>query len=348
MAIMMNRKQLLIQCFAAIAVVTLFVLPAQAQGDVSVVFTAGKSELTVGDPVALTLEVKHPAGYQVIIPKLEQTWGDFEVRSQSQPETAPNDDGSETTRETIEVTLFAPGSFQTPALPITIGDTAGKTTEQMTPPVSLTVLSVLAEEDTELRDIKPQAPLDLPPVWPWVLAGLLVAALLTGVGWLVYRRLLAKGQLVPSLVVDNRPPYQAAYDELTRIEGLRLMEQGRPKEYYTLVTDCLRQYLEKQLDVRAFDRTTWELKLAVRDSAIAPEHGRWFLDLFMESDLVKFAKFFPETRAARQFIIKARTMVDLTRPVPEVETPPASATSVSDHRVDQRPDQSERNVEVTA
>jgi len=345
---MMNRKQPLIQFLATIVLLTLFVLPAQAQGDVSVVFTAGESELTVGDPVKLTLEVKHPAGYQVIIPKLEQTWGDFEVRSQSQPETIPNDDGTETTRETIEVTLFAPGSFQTPGLPITIGDTAGKTTEQMTPPVSLTVISVLTEEDTELRDIKPQAPLDLPPVWPWVLAGLLVAALLTGVGWLVYRRLLAKGQLAPALVVNNRPPYQAAYDELTRIEGLRLMEQERPKEHYTLVTDCLRRYLERQLSVRAFDRTTWELKLAVRDSDIAPEHVRRFLDLFMESDLVKFARFFPETGVARQFIIKARTMVDLTRPVPEVETPAARATSISDHRVDQRPGQSERNVEVIA
>jgi hypothetical protein len=205
---MMNRKHLLIQCFAAIALLTLFVLPAQAQGDVSIVFTAGKSELTVGDPVKLTLEVKHPAGYQVIIPKLEQAWGDFEVRSQSQPETIPNDDGSETTRETIEVTLFAPGSFQTPALPITIGDTAGKTTEQTTPPVSLTVLSVLAEEDTELRDIKPQALLDVPPAWPWVLAGLFLAALLAGVGWLIYRRLLTKRQLASPLLAQawSDPP----------------------------------------------------------------------------------------------------------------------------------------------
>ncbi len=39
--------------------------------------------LTVGDPALLTLEVTHPAGHQVFVPKIEGQWGEFEIQEQS-------------------------------------------------------------------------------------------------------------------------------------------------------------------------------------------------------------------------------------------------------------------------
>ena len=62
-------------------------VPAQAEEGLPATLASDREQLTVGDPVELTLEVNHPAGYQVIIPQLEGTWGDLEVRSQS-PERA--------------------------------------------------------------------------------------------------------------------------------------------------------------------------------------------------------------------------------------------------------------------
>ena len=80
--------------------------------NVHVTLTADRDELNVGDPVQLTLEVIHPADFQVIIPKLGQTWGNFEVRGQSPATTTPNEDGTATTRATIEVTLFYRRAFK--------------------------------------------------------------------------------------------------------------------------------------------------------------------------------------------------------------------------------------------
>ncbi len=74
------------------------VTQAQADDGVQVTLTPDRGELAVGDPVQFMLEVNHPAGYQVIIPKLEPVWGEFEVRSQSQAATVANDDGTETTQ----------------------------------------------------------------------------------------------------------------------------------------------------------------------------------------------------------------------------------------------------------
>ena len=320
----MSKKGLALQ-FLVIVLLLAMAAPALADGGVQVTLTADKSELTVGDPVQLTLEVTHPAGYQVIIPKLEQTWGAFEVRGQSQAETTSNDDGTATTRAAIEVTLFDLGTFETPALPLTISDGAGQVSEEMAPPVSLTVLSVLAEDDTTLEDIKPQASLAVSPVWPSILAGLLITAAVVGSGWWVYRRWRGNRQPGLASVIgndnDNRPPHQVAYDELARIEGLQLPEQARFKEHYTLVADCLRTYLENQFHVRAFDRTTFELKLVLRRTDISPDNTRRFIRLFTESDLVKFAKLTPDLETARQLTGHAHRLVDLTRPKPEVEAP---------------------------
>jgi hypothetical protein len=312
----MHRRMRFLSLWIA-ALLVLLAVPVQAADGVQITLTPDRNELTVGDPIQLTLEVTHPAGTQVIIPKLDQVWGDLEVRAQSQATTEANDDGTVTTRQTIEATLFNLGEFETLPLPLTITDGAGQVREEMAPPVSLTVIPTLATEDTELRDIKPQAGLDVPATWPWIVGGLLLAAAIAVAGWWAYRRWRGEPFLPPA--VDNRPAWQVAYDELGRIEGLGLLEQGRFKEYYTLVTDCLRTYLESQFKLGVFERTTSELRAIFHHSELAPDHARLFLELFAESDLVKFAKFTPDTETARRLTARARELVTLTRPRSESE-----------------------------
>jgi hypothetical protein len=309
-----------ISVFSVMILLALLAVPVLAEDGVNVAWAVDRSELTVGDPVQLTLEVTHPAGYQVLIPKLEQAWGPFEVRGQSQAATEANDDGTETTRQTIEVTLFDLGEFETPSLPLMIGDGSGQIAEEEAPPVKLVVKPTLPEDDTELRDIKPQAGLALPPVWPWIAGGLFAVAAAIG-GWWLYRRWRGEPAFRLLRTVDNRPPWQVAYDELARIEGLGLVEKGRLKQYYTLVTDVLRTYLEAQFDLHAFDRTTSELRLVLRQSELTSDDVRGFLDLFTASDLVKFAKLTPDAREAGQLTGQARQLVQATRPAPEPETP---------------------------
>jgi hypothetical protein len=284
--------------------------PAWGADDLQVSLTPEQSELTVGDPLQLTLEVTHPAGTQVIIPRLDPVWGSFEVRSQSPATTATNDDGTETTRQIVEVSLFDIGEVETPPWSLTLTDGAGGVFEEPVPPVTLTVVPTLDAEDNELRDIKPQAGLAVPATWPWIVGGLLLAVALAVAGLWAYRRWRGQPFLAPAL--DTRSPLQVAYDELARIEGLGLLEQAQFKEYYTLVTDCLRTYLEQQFGLRVFDRTTSELRVLLRGSDLAPEHSRRFLDLFAESDLVKFAKFRPDRETARALLGEARELVTLT------------------------------------
>jgi hypothetical protein len=301
-----------------------------ADEEITAALTSSQAELNVGDVVRLTLEVIHPAGYQLFPVQLGETWGEFEVRSVSTVDVSSNDDGSETSRQMIDVTLWAPGSYTTPSMLINVSDVNGHSHEISVESLSLTVNSVLIEGDDELRDIKPQASLPLPLVWPWVLAGLLLATLVAALIWRTIRGRWANRQDAPGALPDLRPAFQIALDELARIEQLDLPAAGRFKEQYTLVTDVLRNYLESAYDVSAMDRTTYEIRRALRAIDMTPPQKTDLVKLLGEADLVKFAKVIPEIDLVQHYPEDARQFVLETRPQPVAPPPDGEETGLSE------------------
>ncbi len=317
---------------AVLALILLAIVPVSAQfsGNIDVSFKPVTDTVTIGDPITMTLRVVAPADETVSIPKLETAWGDFEVRTQSAPTVTANDDGTKTTEQTIIATLFDVGSFRTPKWEVSLTDMRGNATRRVVPQVSITVKSVLTDGDTELRDIKPQVDLPAPPPWLWVLA-LVLAGVLAFFGWKYLRRRLRAHRPADTFAapeIDSRPPHEIALAELARIEALDLPGQGRFKEYYTLVGDCLRQYLESRYDISALERTTAELKSALRRTEISRPDAREFISLFEACDLVKFARFVPDMDAARKLIPAAETIITATaepESAPEGESEKVSA-----------------------
>ncbi|MCJ7534354.1 MAG: hypothetical protein MUO57_02335 [Anaerolineales bacterium] len=284
---------------------------AKAESLVSAELTLEDGEYTVGDPLPLLLSVNHPAGHQVLQPQLDASWGDFLVNSQSAGTTITNPDGSETTNLLIDARLFSPGTYNSPPLIITVSDAVGQLTETTAQPVSVDIASVLVEGDADLRDIKPQAALPYIDYLPWI-AG--VGALALGMGGLyfIYRR--QRSQLALA-AVDNRLPHEVAFDELNRVEDLKLPHAGRFKEHYTLVSDCIRVYMEKTYQFPVLERTTGEIKANLKRTMVSNEIANQFIDLLDESDLVKFSKFTPDVASARRVLVQGREIVEITKPV---------------------------------
>jgi hypothetical protein len=300
----------------------LAVAPAAAQGDgpVTATLSAPDGQFTVGDPIQLTLALTHPAGYQVILPELPAAWGDFAVVAQSPATVADNADGTTTTTMQIDARLFQPGAFDTPALEVSVTDGQGGLQTLTVAPVALSIASVLQEGDTALRDIKPQAALPIPAAWPWVAAGLAALATVAAiVVWQARRR--------GKTVVDNRQPHEVALDGLASIEGLRLPEQGRFKEHYTVVSDTVRVYVERRYGVPALERTTGEIRPDLARTSMAPEVSALLIAFLQESDMVKFSQWTPDVASARQLLVHGRMIVEATKPEPPAQPagqPPAN------------------------
>ena len=195
-------------------VVAVLALPLTALADdgVSATVVVEKDDIAVGDVVPLQVTVTHPQGWRVLFPTLDKAWGDLEVRSQAAPEIAENSDGSETTTQVIRVARFRPGEVTTPEMALTVADNQGTVQTLNVQPVTLEVKSVLQENDTTLRDIKPQAELwqfSSSPV-PFVASLALAFTMIGGAAvWAWKRRPIA----------DKRTPRERALDELKAIEA---------------------------------------------------------------------------------------------------------------------------------
>ena len=271
--------------------------------------------LTVGDVVPLTLEVTHPANWRVVLPDLEAGWGQIEVREQSAPEIINNNDGTETTLQKIEVSMFAPGDYQTDMFTMNVVDTDGQSTPVNVDPISLSVASVLVEGDTTLRDIKPLvgfAQTVANTLVPIVGAILTISGLATLLIFYLMRR-PAKPE------IDTRTPQQKALDQLEQIVDANLVQHGLAKEHYAQVSTCFRQYLELTLGFPALEHTTSEIANVLNQKDISAAYAFDVHSALRTCDLVVYADCVPNEQEAAKLVSLVRTVI-LTSPFPEEAT----------------------------
>ena len=290
---------------------------------VRVSFTADRSEFTVGDLVTLSLVVAHPADLVVVVPRVGREWGSFEIQAQTSVQAVSDNGGVRTVAKQFRVTAFLPGALETPALPVYIRAPDGSVTQIYPNPVQVTVNSVLADPDEQLKDLRSPAGLST-PFWeqPVVLALAALVVLVAAVaGYYLYcrsHRLPATAQTV----VDTRSPWEVAIQELDRIDRIDLPGSGDLRGHYTLVSGVVRVYLGATHlgdagRMEPTEMSTEEIGAAISQSSLGYEHARLVIELLREADLVKFANYAPPVSRAYDAIGQVRNIVQATRLPPE-------------------------------
>jgi hypothetical protein len=142
---------------------------------------------------------------------------------------------------------------------------------------------------TDILDLKEMALWDLR--WMWILAGsllLIVAALVLRSWW--HTR---SGRRVEA--VSPKTPIQAALEALDALVNSRLVESGQGQRFYFRLSEIFREFIEREMGLRALEATVEELRPQLRKSPDlkGEEAGEavWLLEL---SDMAKFAKQIPE------------------------------------------------------
>ncbi len=307
---MNHKRSLILVLITAIAFLSAIPATTKADSPVEARLTVEDKDLTVGDPVHITLSVTHPVGHQVIFPQLDTNWGDLTVKYQSPAATVDNGDGTETTNQIMDVRVFAPGTFTTPPLSVTISDSEGQLSEITASTATLVISSVLIDGDNELRDIKPQAELPFFNVYLWIITLLVFVLVIGGIVYLRRRHTMK----LKMAEIDNRFPHEVALDKLDRLEGLKLPEDGRFKEHYTLTSDCLRSYMEKTFHLPVMERTTGEIQANLKQIKIPVDITNKFISFLRDSDLIKFSKFKPDITSSYELLENARQIVEDTKP----------------------------------
>ena len=116
------------------------------------------------------------------------------------------------------------------------------------------------------------------------------------------------------------PPHEQAIKELDEIKQQKLWQQGRSKEYYTLITDTLRKYIEERFGINAMEMTSGEILELIRKNSEAQSVYDNLRQILQLADFVKFAKMNPLPDENDLSMMNAYLFVNQTK-VEEMQEP---------------------------
>ena len=86
------------------------------------------------------------------------------------------------------------------------------------------------------------------------------------------------------------PPHTKALEELEKLALKKLWQEGKIKEYYTGITDILREYIYGRYGIGAAEMTSDEIMQALKRKDINEAMKGKLMEIMVLADLVKFAK----------------------------------------------------------
>jgi hypothetical protein len=315
-------------------VLLLGIMPAGAADDQAAEATAAGVELsveadrmaaTVGDPIELTVRLVVPADAEVRSFAPDQGLAALNILDRTVEPALQREDGRQEQVLRFRVAAYDLQGIEVPALQATVIEAGGEETTVSSQPLSITIASVLAGDDSEPADIKSPASMPVTRIWPWLL--LAVALLAAGAWWLWRRRRTEGEEVAAAPAAPPQPAHVVAYAELERLLSSGMLERGGVKEFYIELAEILKRYLEARFGIDTFERTTNEILESLRGGRISIKVKTAAAEFFIACDMVKFAKYQPTADETRSTVERAYRIIDETKRVPS--TPAASPAPIS-------------------
>lgn len=135
----------------------------------------------------------------------------------------------------------------------------------------------------------------------------------------------------PLIALPKVPPVPTDVHALNELEALRqrqLWQQGMIKEYHTLLTDVLRNYLEEAYHIPSTEMTTDQTLDAFRACpAYSSESEKNLRQILQTADMVKFAKSEPQPYQHDLSMTQSIAFVKATAPRPEPQNVQPDSTA---------------------
>ncbi len=295
---------------------------AQVGAPVTVTVKASRKEITIADFLTLVIETKAAKGSMAELPELKDlNFGQFLVKDHYRLSSREENDSQ---IEAIEFTLEPQLSGEYTIAPFKVtytvegelpnGEGQVPVHEIETESLTIVVKSLGADslETAKLRDIQPPVLLPEPrrsrtALWAAMGAFFVVAGGVVAV-------VLAKRRRKKAHVEKRIPAHILAFEELRRLREMDLIGQGKIKEFYIAISDIMRFYIERRFGIHAPEQTTEEFLEAVSRNGVFDVPTRSTLKEFMSHcDMVKFAKYRPETTEIQKAIDITRDFIEQTK-----------------------------------
>jgi hypothetical protein len=151
---------------------------------------------------------------------------------------------------------------------------------------------------------------------------LLLAALAIIVFWIYYFVIRKRKVQEEKPLYKMLPPFEEAIYKLNELDSKLLWQNNHVKEYYSELTEIVRNYIEREMQVPALEKTTDEIIEMLRDFQNAntintsKETIKKLKELLQEADLVKFAKSKPMSIEIEEDRKDAQEIISNLKPKP--------------------------------
>ena len=111
----------------------------------------------------------------------------------------------------------------------------------------------------------------------------------------------------PAAVSPNL--WDTALNELDRLLGKKLIEQGWYREFYDDISDLTRHFVERRFSIRVPEQTTEEFLHQVRSTNALLQYTPLLDEFLSKCDLVKFARHKPSPEDVEQTVLNCRNFL---------------------------------------
>jgi hypothetical protein len=280
-----------------------------------VVTTIDTTKNKIGAEFKLTLKTDVDTLSSVVFPNV-MNFGALEVIQSYPIDTIRKKDRYELIKK-YGLTQFDSGKFKIPRVQILINNHVFLSDSLLVEVVNVPV-DTLKQKMYDIKDIIP-AQNTIGDWWNY----LLVILLLCGIGFLIYW--FVKKRKTTIIEEDKyKTPIEKATNKLNKLEQKELWQRGEIKEYYSELTDIVRNYIEEAIEIPAMESTTSELIEGLKQASLKKKmkHSKETIEnlftVLKQADLVKFAKSKPldfEITEDRKKIERAIVTLDKAIPV---------------------------------
>ena len=286
----------------------------------------------VGDYIHYRVNVNYDKSIKIIPPVIEDSLKNVDLIKVNNPVYAENN-GRKSASFDFILSKYDSADVTIPPIDIfyRVGkdtmsqagiDTADATLKHVqTNPVKFAVRLVKVNLQKDIKDVK--APQKIPLDWKIIILWILIALIVLGVSYYLYKRYKQKKSNQPVIKKEIKlPPHVIALNSLNTLDEKKLWQNGKIKEYHSEITEIIRRYFSERFGLHALELTTsetMELLRTIKDTEIIRDITESFLN---NADMVKFAKFSPLGSVNEEMMKQAVEIVEKTIPKAEPHQKP--------------------------
>ena len=288
-------------------------------------------QMLIGEQTRIRLELGVDSGYRVRMPELkESVMPGIEILEQKHDIKSLNDNRRNLYIDEYLITSFDSTLYNIPPFKVMVD-----TSEYLSNSLALAVYTMPIDTANLQNICGPKEVWDVELTWEEyrdsVHLGIIVLFLALALAWVVVRFVKNKPIIRIVKIKPKEPSHIVALNKIESIKNDDTWQQDENvKEYYTRLTDALREYMFSRFGFNATEMTTSEILDYLR-GIDNKENLEELKEILETADLVKFAKLHPAANENSRNMNNAIEYVNVTKNVEEENLQPTEKKIVN-HR----------------